>query len=59
MEDDEDFMLRPVLRGMCQYQSLKDGTLSLYDVCLMNEMLDIDAENQARVQQHLEKSNAR
>lgn len=50
MEGGEDWLLRPALRGVCRYESLKDGTLSLQDVALMNEALDIDAENNYRVQ---------
>ncbi|EPL3172198.1 DUF6889 family protein [Serratia bockelmannii] len=30
---------------MCSYESLKDGTLSLADIALMNESLDVEAEN--------------
>ena len=48
MAEDEDWVLRPALRGMCRYESLKDGTLSLADVALMNEALDVEAENQYR-----------
>ena len=50
MENGEDWILRPALRGVCRYESLIDGTLSLNDVALMNEALDIDAENNYRVQ---------
>ena len=28
--------MRPVLRGLCRYEGLKDGTLSLEDVALMS-----------------------
>lgn len=48
MEGGEDWMLRPVLHGMCKYESLKDTTLDLYDLVLMNEALDAQAENQYR-----------
>jgi len=30
---------------MCNYESLKDGTLTLADIALMNESLDVEAEN--------------
>jgi hypothetical protein len=33
---------------MCKYESLKDGTLDLADVALMNEALDVKAENERR-----------
>jgi hypothetical protein len=41
----EDWLLRPVLEGMCKYESLKDGTLDLADVSLMNDALDVKAAN--------------
>lgn len=36
---------------MCKYESLKDGTLDLYDVATMNEYLDVDAENRSRIEE--------
>ncbi len=42
--------MRPVLSGLCKYESLKDGTLDLEDVALMNEALDVHTENQDRIQ---------
>ena len=33
--------MRPVIRQMCRYESLKDGTLDLADIALMNESLDV------------------
>ena len=49
MGENEDWLLRPVLRGLCRYESLKDGTLGLEDVALLNELLDVEAENEYRV----------
>lgn len=48
MADSEDWLLRPVLEGMCRYESLKDGTLDLEDISRMNESLDVRAENERR-----------
>lgn len=31
---------------MCRYESLKDGTIDLYDIALMNDALDAIAQNQ-------------
>jgi hypothetical protein len=42
------YLLRPVLHGMCRYAELKDGSLSLDDVCLMNLALDVREENERR-----------
>ena len=45
------FLLRPVLRGLCKYESLIDGTLSLADVALMNQALDVEDENNRRYEE--------
>lgn len=50
MTSEEDWLMRPVLRGMCKYESLKDGTISLFDIAKMNEALDVEAENTRRIQ---------
>jgi hypothetical protein len=49
MSGEEDWLLRPVLRGMCKYESLKDGTLDLADFSIMNEAIDVEFENQERL----------
>lgn len=48
MPDDEDWVMRPVLEGMCLYESLKDCTLDLEDIAKMNDALDVRAENERR-----------
>ena len=48
MYDNLDWLLRPVLRGLCHYESLLDGTLDLVDIAVMNDMLDVEAENNRR-----------
>jgi hypothetical protein len=45
LPDGEDWLLRPVVRQMCRYESLKDGTLDLCDIALMNEALDVIEDN--------------
>lgn len=40
--------MRPVLRGLCRYESLKDGSLNLGDIALMNDALDVQDENERR-----------
>lgn len=42
------WLLRPVLRGMCRFESLKDCTLDLADIALMNDALDVQDENERR-----------
>lgn len=50
-------MLRPVLKGMCRYSELKDGTLDLNDVATMNDAIDVDEENRARVTEWVNKKH--
>jgi hypothetical protein len=54
MNDEEDWVMRPVLEGMCKYESLIDGTLSLVDVARMNEALEVKDENEARFRDAME-----
>lgn len=44
--------MRPVLRGMCKYESLKDGSVGLYDVKIMNEAIDVEAANTNTMQEN-------
>lgn len=46
MAESEDWLMRPVIDGLCKYESLIDGTLDLADVAKMNEALDVRAENE-------------
>lgn len=48
MPDGDDWVLRPVIEGMCKYESLIDGTLDLVDLARMNDCLDVKAENEHR-----------
>lgn len=48
MGSGEDWLFRPVARGMCRFESLKDGTIDLKDIADMNECLDIMYENESR-----------
>jgi len=38
--------MRPVLLGLCSYESLKNGCLNLLDMVKLNEAIDIDNHNQ-------------
>lgn len=51
MPDGEDWLLRPVVEGMCLYPSLIDGTLSLCDVARMNDAISVRNENQRRMEE--------
>ncbi len=48
MADKEDWVMRPVLEGLCKYESLLDGTLDLADIARMNEAIDVRDENANR-----------
>ena len=43
--------MRPVAKGWCKYESLVNGSLSLYDVAVMNEAIEIKEENSYRMTQ--------
>lgn len=46
MPDGDDWLLRPVLAGMCRYESLKNGTISIADIALMNDALNVKIDNE-------------
>lgn len=41
----EEWLLAPVKARMCLYESLKDGTLDLADIALMNDTLAVSIDN--------------
>lgn len=53
MGQGEDWLMRPVLEGLCRFESLKDGSLALFDLMLMNEALDVKYENERRYRDSL------
>lgn len=55
MADDEDWLLRPVLEGLCKYESLRDCSLDLEDIAKMNDALDVKMENEKRYRKANEK----
>lgn len=46
-----DYLMRPVLRGLCKYESLKDGSLDLSDIALMNDALDVEDDNKYLIEE--------
>jgi hypothetical protein len=56
MSDNEDWLLAPVIEGMCKYESLLDGTIDLFDIARMNDALTVRAENNSRAIQALKGS---
>lgn len=57
MPNGEDWLLRPVIKGMCKYESLLDCTLKLNDIALMNDALDVVADNEFLIEQSREQQN--
>lgn len=52
LPDDMDFLLRPCHAGMCRFESLKDGSLKLDDIWLMNQYLDNESHNRAEIRSY-------
>lgn len=59
MTGQEDYVMRPVRKRMCQYESVINGTLDLVDIAIMNESLDVENENQDRVSTWMKKHHGR
>jgi hypothetical protein len=57
MPDSEDYVWRPVLAGLCHYESLYDGTVGLVDIARMNDALDVKAENERRHHEYMKRQN--
>lgn len=57
LPDGEDWLMLPVLEGLCRFESLKDGTLDLADVALMNDALLLRADNKARIREAEERQH--
>jgi hypothetical protein len=51
MKDGEEWLMRPVSRQMCKYESLLDGTVDMEAIARMNAALDVEAENEARIRE--------
>lgn len=45
----KNFIMRPIMRGICKYESAIDGTLRLVDFAKMNEAMDVFDENERRL----------
>lgn len=48
MADEEDWLFRPVLRGLISGESLINGTVDLEYIALLNEAIDVEQENTLR-----------
>ena len=50
MAEQEDWLMRPVMRGMLSAESLVNGKVDLAFVALLNEAIDVENENTHRMQ---------
>ncbi|MDE1484784.1 DUF6889 family protein [Xenorhabdus bovienii] len=41
--------MRPVLKGACTFESLENGGIDLAGIALLNDALDVEAENEALI----------
>lgn len=57
MENSENWLMSPVLAGLCKYESLLDGTLDLFDIARMNDALLVKSENDYRATEAARKNN--
>ena len=47
--------MRPCIKGMCKFESLKNGELDLADIALMNDALDVVADNEYLIKEERER----
>ncbi len=51
MTDGTDWIMRPILRGLCRYGEVKSGEVNLADIARMNDAIDVFDENAIRVRE--------
>lgn len=56
MAEGEDWLMRPVMRGVLPYSFLDDPMRDLSDFVFVLEALDVQDENQMRMKRMLERS---
>ena len=49
MDEDEDWMMRPIREGMLPYKALDDTAYDLEDFMFCCEALDVEGENAGRI----------
>ncbi|ENW20970.1 MULTISPECIES: DUF6889 family protein [Acinetobacter] len=49
--------MRPVIKGMCKFESLKNGVLDLADIADMNDALDVVADNEYLLNEEHKRKN--
>ena len=56
MPGGEDWIMAPVLAGLCRYESLIDGALGIMDLARMHEALAVRGENERRAKELADKA---
>lgn len=49
MNESEDWLMKPVLRGLCGYESLLNGALNIVDIARMNDAINVFDYNNSLV----------
>lgn len=57
MPDGEDWLMAPVVEGLCKYESLLDGTLDMVDIQRMHNAMTVRATNQRRYDERTRRGN--
>ncbi len=57
MPDESDWLVRTVIKGMCKFESLKNGELDLVDIAFMNDALDVVADNEYLLNEEHKRKN--
>lgn len=55
LPDNLDWLLAPVVEGLCGYEALCDSTVDLMDIALLNDALAVRNENNARARKAAER----
>jgi hypothetical protein len=55
----EDWLLAPVLAGLCSIESLLDGSLDILYIALLNDALMVKADNEEMARQKAESSRGK
>ena len=58
MAEGLDWLYRPVLRGLCRAESLKDGSLDMCDIAELNEAIDVEETNKYLIHEKLKQQNS-
>ncbi len=48
MLTEEDWLMRPVMRGLIRGESLEDGSVGLSFIAMLNDACDVEDENNRR-----------